>query len=160
MATRLGFDMGTNSSGWCLFDGNTIRDIGVRIFSDGRDPKSGASRAVDRRNARAMRRRRDRYVRRRSALLHALVETGLMPADAKDAKALAVCDPYSLRKRALDERLEPYEIGRALFHLNQRRGVKSNRKAARKSGDETESGKIATGAKKTDRAMKENGQQH
>src|SRR3546814_20489242 len=83
--------------------------------------------------------------RRRSALLNALVETGLMPADAKDAKALAVCDPDSLRKRALDERLEPYEIGRALFHLNQRRGFKSNRKAERKSGDEKESGKIATG---------------
>src|SRR3546814_20861137 len=100
-----------------------------------------------------MRRRRDRYVRRRSALLHALVETGLMPADAKDAKALAVCDPYSLRKRALDERLEPYEIGRALFHLNQRRGFKSNRKAERKSGDEKESGKIATGAKELDREI-------
>src|SRR3546814_5649437 len=83
-----------------------------------------------------MRRRRDRYVRRRSGLLHALVETGLMPADAKDAKALAVCDPYSLRERALDERLEPYEIGRALFHLNQRRGFKSNRKAERKSRSE------------------------
>src|SRR3546814_11328508 len=80
-----------------------------------------------------------------------------MPADAKDAKALAVCDPYSLRKRALDERLEPYEIGRALFHLNQRRGFKSNRKAERKSGDEKESGKIATGAKELDRAMQEIG---
>src|SRR3546814_15438191 len=91
-----------------------------------------------------MRRRRDRYVRRRSALLHALIETGLMPADAKDAKALAVCDPYSLRKRALDERLEPYEIGRALFHLHHRRGLKSNRKDERKSGDEKESGKHAT----------------
>src|SRR3546814_6175485 len=104
MATRRGLGSGTNCSGGCVFDGNTIRDIGVRIFSDGRDPKSGASLAVDRHNARAMRRRRDRYVRRRSALLHALVETGLMPADAKDAKALAVCDPYSLRKRALDAR--------------------------------------------------------
>src|SRR3546814_15897975 len=90
MATRLGLDIGTNSIGWCLFDGNTIRDIGVRIFSDGRDPTSGASLAVDRRNARAMRRRRDRYVRRRSALLPALVETGLMPSHAKEAKALAL----------------------------------------------------------------------
>src|SRR3546814_17083587 len=105
-----------------------------------------------------MRRRRDRYVRRRSALLHALVETGLMPADAKDAKALAVCDPYSLRKRALDERLEPYEIGRALFHLNQRRGFKSNRQAERKSGDEREHGTIATGATQMERATKEIGE--
>src|SRR3546814_2473534 len=77
-----------------------------RRSSDLRDPKSGASLAVDRRNARAMHRRRDRYLRRRSALLQALVETGLMPVDAKDARALAGCDPYDLRKRGLDERLE------------------------------------------------------
>src|SRR3546814_508278 len=128
MTTHLGLDIGTNSIGWCLYDSDSIRDIGVRIFSDGRDPKSGASLAVDRRNARAMHRRRDRYLRRRSALLQALVETGLMPVDAKDARALAGCDPYDLRKRGLDERLEPHEIGRALFHLNQRRGFKSKRK--------------------------------
>src|SRR3546814_6567096 len=113
--TRLGIDQGTNSLGWCLYDLDEhgeacgIRDIGVRIFSDGRDPKSGASLAVDRRNARAMRRRRDRYLRRRSALLQALVETGLMPVDAKDARALAGCDPYDLRKRGLAERLDPHE---------------------------------------------------
>src|SRR3546814_18092860 len=99
MTTHLGLDIGTNSIGWCLYDSDSIRDIGVRIFSDGRDPKSGASLAVDRRNARAMHRRRDRYLRRRSALLQALVETGLMPVDAKDARALAGCDPYDLRKR-------------------------------------------------------------
>lgn len=153
MATRLGLDIGTNSIGWCLFDGDAIRDIGVRIFSDGRDPKSGASLAVDRRDARAMRRRRDRYVRRRSALLDALVDTGLMPVDAQDAKALAGCDPYALRAAALDEALSPHQLGRALFHLNQRRGFKSNRKAERKSGDDKEGGKIAGGAKALDVAM-------
>src|SRR3546814_3693545 len=50
MTTHLGLDIGTNSIGWCLYDSDSIRDIGVRIFSDGRDPKSGASLAVDRRN--------------------------------------------------------------------------------------------------------------
>lgn len=153
MATRLGLDIGTNSIGWCLLDGDSIRDIGVRIFSDGRDPKSGASLAVDRRDARAMRRRRDRYVRRRSALLDALIDTGLMPADAQDAKALAGCDPYALRAAALDGPLSPHLLGRALFHLNQRRGFKSNRKAERKSGDDKEGGKIAGGAKALDLAM-------
>ena len=38
-------------------------------------------------------------------------------------------DPYALRACALNHRLEPYELGRALFHLDQRRGFKSNRKA-------------------------------
>lgn len=163
MATRLGLDIGTNSIGWCLFNLDAqgkpvgIRDIGVRIFSDGRDPKSGASLAVDRRDARAMRRRRDRYVRRRSVLLEALIDTGLMPADTQDAKALVGCDPYALRAAALDEALSPHLLGRALFHLNQRRGFKSNRKAERKAGDDKEGGKIAGGAKALDLAMHEAG---
>jgi CRISPR-associated endonuclease Csn1 len=154
---RLGLDVGTNSIGWCLTeDDGRIVDLGVRIFADGRDPKSGASLAVDRRAARAMRRRRDRYLGRRSAFLEALVEHGLMPADADEAKLLADRDPYELRARALDERLEPFEIGRALFHLNQRRGFKSNRKAERKQKD-GEDGKIASGARALDQAMAEEG---
>ena len=54
---RLGLDIGTNSIGWWLYqtaDGTvkSIVDGGVRIFSDGRDPKSKASLAVNRRAAR------------------------------------------------------------------------------------------------------------
>nr|WP_298925539.1 type II CRISPR RNA-guided endonuclease Cas9 [uncultured Erythrobacter sp.] len=158
---RLGLDIGTNSIGWCLVEystkhanGERIVDIGSRIFSDGRVPKSGESLAVGRRIARGMRRRRDRYLGRRSAFLKALIEHGLMPEDSKKARLIAECDPYPLRARALDEKLEPYEIGRALFHLNQRRGFKSNRKAERKEG---EGGKIYGGAKKLDTAMEEVG---
>ena len=150
MTTRLGLDMGTNSIGWCLYDGETIRDIGVRIFSDGRDAKTGASLAVDRRNARAMRRRRDRYLGRRDALLRALVDVGLMPDDKAEAKKMAGLDPYPLRARGVTEKLTPYEFGRALFHLNQRRGFKSNRKTDR---DPNEQGKIAGGAKALDAAL-------
>jgi len=154
---RLGLDIGTNSIGWCLIkDDNRILGIGVRIFADGRDAKSGASLAVDRRAARSMRRRRDRYLGRRSAFLKALIEHGLMPADADEAKLVAERDPYELRARALHQRLEPHEIGRALFHLNQRRGFKSNRKAERRQKDNDE-GKIASGAKALDRAMAEAG---
>lgn len=120
---RLGLDIGTNSIGWCLIeDDKRIIDVGVRIFSDGRDPKSGASLAVDRRDARAMRRRRDRYIGRRSAFLEALIQYDLMPEKQDEARLIAEKDPYPLRKKALDEALTPHEIGRALFHLNQRRG--------------------------------------
>lgn len=161
MKTALGLDMGTNSLGWCLYemDGDVpkrIIDIGVRIFPDGRDPKSGASLAVDRRDARAMRRRRDRYIGRRSAILRELIRYHLMPPALLDAKALEKEDPYILRVQALDEKLEPYQFGRALFHLNQRRGFKSNRKADRKSKD-NEGGKIASGSKALDSAMDEMG---
>ena len=152
---RLGLDIGTNSIGWCLIEDDTrIVDIGVRVFSDGRDPKSGTSLAVGRRVARAMRRRRDRYIGRRSAFLAALVRHGLMPADTQEAKLLAERDPYALRTRALTDRLEPHEIGRALFHLNQRRGFQSNRKAERRQKDGAE-GKIAGGAQALDQAMAE-----
>lgn len=159
---RLGLDMGVTSIGWCLVEyedhhspvGARIIDIGVRIFPDGRDRKSGVSLAADRRFARAMRRRRDRYLGRRTAFLKALVRRGLMPVDADEAKLVAESDPYALRARALEERLQPFEVGRALFHLNQRRGFKSNRKAERRR-KEREDGKIATGAQRLDDAMRE-----
>ena len=152
---RLGLDIGTNSIGWWLYDTDGERitgviDGGVRIFSDGRDPKSGASLAVDRRAARAMRRRRDRYLRRRAALMRKLAEAGLMPKDPAEAKALEALDPYELRARGLDEALPLHHLGRALFHLNQRRGFKSNRKTDR--GD-NESGKIKDATARLDQAM-------
>ena len=45
---RLGLDIGTNSIGWWLYatENGAITEVidgGVRIFSDGRDPKSKAS---------------------------------------------------------------------------------------------------------------------
>ena len=48
---------------------------------------------------------------------------------------------YALRALALDKALTPHEIGRAIFHLNQRRGFKSNRKT---DSNDKEQGKIAT----------------
>lgn len=149
MKWRLGADLGANSLGWCaiaLDDHNrpsAIVAAGSRIFSDGRDPKSGASLAVDRRDARAMRRRRDRFKQRQSALLKHLTQDGLFPSDPAERKALEGLDPFALRARALDEALPLHWIGRAFFHLNQRRGFKSNRKAERKAEDDA--GKIAVG---------------
>lgn len=165
---RLGLDIGTNSIGWALVEYDEAHPIGFRLLGSGarifgsspsgagRDPKTGASLAVDRRNARAQRRRRDRYLGRRSAFLDALVRFGLMPADTDEAKLVAARDPYALRKRALTERLDPHEIGRALFHLNQRRGFLSNRKAERRQKD-NEEGKIAQGQGKLDDAMRADG---
>ena len=63
---------------------------------------------------------------RRGELIQALVEFGLMPPDPEARKELQHLDPYSLRARALDQSLRPFELGRALFHLDQRRGFKSN----------------------------------
>ena len=148
---RLGLDLGTNSLGWAALslerrDGqlvpNGIMAAGSRIFSDGRDPKSGASLAVDRRDARAMRRRRDRFQQRQRALMSHLVKDGLFPADPAERRKLEVLDPYELRARALDESLPLPHLGRAIWHLNQRRGFKSNRKTDKPDDD---SGKIKVG---------------
>ena len=142
---RLGIDIGTNSIGWCLLDldneenSKQLKGLGVAIFPQGRDPQSGTSLAVDRRIARGMRRRRDRFLRRRRDLMKTLVEHGLMPADEVARKALAGLDPYELRAKGLDRPLTPHEFGRALFHLHQRRGFRSNRKTDQ--GDQ-DAGKI------------------
>jgi CRISPR-associated endonuclease Csn1 len=127
--------------------------MGVRIYSDGRDAKSGKSLAEDRRLARQARRRRDRFLKRRGELLKALVRHGLMPLDTHARKALEMLDPYSLRARALDERIEPYELGRVFFHLNQRRGFKSNRKTDK--GQDT--GKIRPAIARLQEALQESG---
>ena len=46
--------------------------------------------------------------------------------------------PYFLRAQALREKLQPLELGRALYHLGQRRGFLSNRKASAKNAAEKE----------------------
>lgn len=142
---RLGLDLGTNSIGWAMLALNQenqpykIIDAGVRIFSDGRNPKDGTPLAVARREARGMRRRRDRFLARKSKLMNCLVRVGLMPKDEVERKKLELLNPYELRAKALDEALNPFGLGRAIFHLNQRRGFKSNRKEI--GGDEKEKSK-------------------
>lgn len=144
---RLALDLGTTSLGWALIKLNTenqpvaIIKTGVRIFSDGRNPKDGSSLVVTRRNARAMRRRRDRLLKRKERMMNALVRLGFFPADETERKALADLNPYELRAKGLTEALTPAEFARALFHINQRRGFKSNRKTDKA---DNESGALKT----------------
>jgi CRISPR-associated endonuclease Csn1 len=151
MGFRLGLDLGSNSIGWCCLrlDANGypagILDIGVRVYPDGRNPKDGSSLASARRLPLSMRRNRDRYLRRRKNLLNALTRLELMPADEDARRQVALLEPYGLRADALSRRLAPHEFGRVLFHLNQHRGFKSNRKID-KAGD-NESGLIRDAAR-------------
>lgn len=150
MAWRLGIDLGTNSLGWWAFhvakEDNRWKvteslDGGVYIFPDGREPAKGGrvgdSNAVARRLARGTRRTRDRRRARYRAFMRELIALGLMPADpgvrrnlfhtTKNSADPDRFNPYRLRAEALSRELEPYELGRALFHLALRRGFKSNR---------------------------------
>ena len=84
---RLALDLGSTSLGWAMlrlgFDDSPVAVIkaGVRIFSDGRNPKDGSSLAVTRREARAMRRRRDRLLKRKARMMHTLIEHGFFPKE-------------------------------------------------------------------------------
>ena len=141
MAYRLGLDLGANSIGWCVLRLDPagapaeLVDVGVRVHPDGRNPKDGSSLAAARRLPRSMRRNRDRYLQRRANLLSALSGFGLMPTDADERKRISALDPYALRAAALHRRLESSELGRVIFHLNQHRGFKSNRKVDRGSNE-------------------------
>ncbi len=149
MAWRLALDMGTNSLGWSAFALNhsgqveKLKDSGVRIFSDGREPSSkdrvGESLAVERRLARGARRNRDRRLHRQRQLIERFVQLELMPKDQAERKELEKLDPYLLRSEALDRNLTSYELGRCLLHFGKRRGFLSNRKS---DGDDEETGKI------------------
>ncbi|MCR4304857.1 MAG: type II CRISPR RNA-guided endonuclease Cas9 [Gallionella sp.] len=141
MCYRLALDLGSTSLGWAMIRLNADNEpcavikAGVRIFSNGRNPKDGSSLAVTRREARAMRRRRDRLLKRKARMMRTLIEYGFFPAEEAQRKALETMNPFALRAKGLDEALTPAEFGRALFHINQRRGFKSNRKTDKKDND-------------------------
>ena len=134
MNWRLGLDLGTNSIGWCVLKLNEelepceLVNLNSRIFSDGRDPKTKEPLAVARRTARGIRKNLYRKKLRRRQLFRILQENNLYPKSKQEASKLKSLNPYLLRIKALDTKLEPYELGRALFNLGVRRGFKSNRK--------------------------------
>lgn len=132
MATELvfGFDIGTTSIGSAVVRMNNeaaigdILHLGVRIFPEARDP-DGIPLNQERRKRRMVRRQlRRRRLRRRSlnTLLH---ESGLLPAFDKSAGSLwseaMALEPWQVRAKALAEPLSTAELGRALYHLAQRR---------------------------------------
>ena len=143
MRYRLALDLGTTSIGWAMLRLNqhdkphAVIRAGVRIFNDGRVPKTGEALAVQRRLARQQRRTRDRSLRRKNKLINMLVRFGFFPENPAERKSLERLNPYELRAKGLEQQLKPEQFARALFHLAQRRGFKSNRKTDR--GD-TESG--------------------
>jgi len=133
----LGLDIGSNSIGWALLkkEGKpSIKDIGVRVFPEGvdRDTKGAEiSKNENRRNARSSRRMHQRLSYRKSKLVKILREKGLLPQEDEELEKLFLKDPYKIRAKGIDEKLSLFEFGRALLHLNQRRGFLSNRKSSK-----------------------------
>jgi CRISPR-associated endonuclease Csn1 len=143
----LGLDLGSNSIGWALIDEQAERIVaaGVRVFPEGVErTQQGTeqSKNLQRRVARGMRRQIARRARRKRILRKALIAAGLLPEVAGlpaddplrvewEREQFKNADPLALRSRALRQRLEPHQIGRAFIHVNQRRGFLSNRKMDR-----------------------------
>ena len=112
---RLALDLGSTSLGWAMVrlkgdEPVALIKAGVRIFSDGRNPKDGSSLAVTRRAARAMRRRRDRLLKRKHRMMALLLKYGFFPADTAERKALELLNPYELRAKGLNEAITPAEF--------------------------------------------------
>ncbi len=158
MSHLLALDVGETSLGWALLDTKDgeiidVKNMGVRIYPDGREDKSKEPLAVTRRLARGASRNLDRKNERKNKLMALLIENKLMPEDKEERKKQESLNPYELRSRGAEEALKPYELGRALWHICQRRGFKSNRKAD-KGNDDKSLMKVAT--KELENKIKEN----
>ena len=156
MAKILGLDLGTNSIGWAIVDkdGNdfSLVDKGVRIFSEGVKSEKGveSSRAAERTGYRSARKIKYRRKLRKYETLKVLSVNGMCPLSLDEIgdwkksgfkkyplnpeflKWLRTdedenINPYVFRDRASRGKVTLYELGRALYHIAQRRGFLSNR---------------------------------
>ena len=133
MSLIFGLDMDTTSIGFAVIDHDSdtergeILRLGVRIFPEPRDPQ-GTPLNQERRQARLRRRQLRRRRERRRLLGELLFKAGLLPArHSAEWAALMRNDPYDLRRRAFEgKKLDPHEIGRAIYHLSQRRHFRGN----------------------------------
>lgn len=153
MKKTLGLDLGSNSLGWAILDdlSGDIIDKGVVVFPEGVDLLAGTSLetpAAIRRAARMGRRMKFRRKVRKWKLLEVLIGAGMCPLAAEELerwkkngeyplgnrdflswlKSTDTSNPYCDRAAAADGKVPPYTLGRALYHIAQRRGFKSSRK--------------------------------
>ena len=149
----LGLDIGTNSIGWGIVDEREqkIQNCGVYIFPEGvkREKGNESSKAAERTGFRSARRLKFRRNLRKYETLKVLIKNEMCPLSMEElekwhkekiyptSKAFidwyrtdekARWEPYYLRKKCVEQKAEKHEIGRALYHIAQRRGFLSNRK--------------------------------
>ena len=156
----VGLDIGIASVGWAVVGLDTndhpcgIIDMGSRIFDAAEHPKTGASLALPRREARSSRRRLRRCRHRKERIRALMLSVGLV---SETELATLFCgqleDIYALRVRALDEKVTQKELARILLHLAQRRGFRSNRK----NGNSDEDGKLLAAVSANRRCMEDHG---
>ena len=156
----LGLDIGTNSIGWGIVNEaeKRIEKTGVYIFPEGVKIEKGqeSSKAAERTAFRSARRLKFRRKLRKYETLKVLINNQMCPLSLEELEKwhrekiyptskdfiawyrtdeLNNWEPYYLRKKCVEKKCEKYEIGRALYHLAQRRGFLSNRKETTKETD-------------------------
>jgi CRISPR-associated endonuclease Csn1 len=146
--TVLGLDLGTNSIGWALVNGDSIKGIGSRIIPMGAEVMNfekglAQTKNADRRTARSIRRMGKRYKARRNKLLYILNELEMLPNQfqfstafdkptkiqkinllpiKEKTKQLTAKELLELKVKALYEKIELTELGKLIFTYNQLRG--------------------------------------
>lgn len=156
MAKILGLDLGTNSIGWAIVDKDgtdfSLVDKGVRIFSEGVKSEKGieSSRAAERTGYRSARKIKYRRKLRKYETLKVLSMNGMCPLSIEEVEGwkksgfkeyplnpeflkwlrtdeVENINPYFFRDKASKQKVTLFELGRALYHIAQRRGFLSNR---------------------------------
>ena len=157
MTKILGLDLGTNSIGWAIRDinkdGNQIVDSNVIVFPQGVGEEKGVefSLASERTKHRASRKLYRRRKQRKTDLLNLLIDNRFCPLSTDELLLWSVykkgqemkyptenyefsewikINPYEVRSKAVNSEISKLELGRALYHMCQRRGFKSGRKDA------------------------------
>ncbi|MBQ8610127.1 MAG: type II CRISPR RNA-guided endonuclease Cas9 [Oscillospiraceae bacterium] len=158
MNYAIGLDIGVASVGWAAIEldanGDPFRiiDLGSRVFQTAEHPKTGASLAAPRRDARSMRRRLRRHRHRLDRIQQAMLKAGLLSQEELDHLYNGkLPDIYALRVRALDEAVSRTEFARILLHLAQRRGFRSNKKSEEAAAEkDKEQGKLLAAVKENE----------
>lgn len=135
----VGLDIGSNSVGWAVVEMKgehleKIHGMGSRIIPMGDEKKEfeqGAKITKNnaRRQKRSMRRNHQRYKLRRANLVKVLKlmdawPEGLGEQAKPDEPVLTPLQVYGLRALAVVDPISLKELGRVLYHMNQRRGYK------------------------------------
>ena len=159
----LGLDVGPSSIGSAIVSSKRgIVYCGVIVFPEGINRENGRDSletpAAERTRHRAARKKNERVRWRKYHVLKHLISVGMCPLTDKDLdgwrkdkiypthnkefidwlKSTPSDNPYADRKAAVEGVVPPYTLGRALYHLAQRRGFRSSRKNADQVCDSSE----------------------
>lgn len=160
------FDIGVASIGWAVVEDEVLQDCGIRIFTKAENPKTGASLALPRREARGVRKRLARRRGRLNTIKQLLCKEfglqlkdylsndGELPKAFATSKVNPLKSPYKLRTLALSQKLDSKDLVRVILHIAKHRGY--GNKHAKESKD-TESGKVKKAIESNRKTLAEKG---